>query len=70
MVTHGARMALLSNPHTQLRAGQKYIPQMRESDLKRLAASHDINPEMGAYLRRRFPRTPPAGRNPGPGKKA
>ncbi len=52
--SYKARMALLANPHTPLKAGLNYIPHVNGGDLRRLAANHDINPEIRAYLARRL----------------
>lgn len=52
--SHKARLALLSNPHTPLKAGLNYIPFVNRGDLQQLAASHDTNPEIRACLARRL----------------
>jgi len=50
--TRAARMALISNPHTPLRAVYGYVPLMNGEDLRRLATSRDVNPEITEYLTR------------------
>jgi len=50
--TRAARIALISNPHTPLRAVYGYVPLMNGEDLRRLATSRDVNPEISEYLAR------------------
>ena len=54
LTSYAARLALLANPHAPLRAAVRYVAGIRAEDLRKLAGSHDINPEIGAYLRGRF----------------
>ena len=50
--TRAARMSLLANPKTPLRTVYGYIPLMAGTDLRKLALSKDINPEVALHLRR------------------
>ena len=50
--TRAARMSLLANPKTPLRTVYGYIPLMAGTDLRKLAVSKDINPEIAVYLKR------------------
>jgi len=50
--TRAARMSLLANPKTPLRTVYGYIPLMAGTDLRKLALSKDINPEVALYLKR------------------
>jgi len=52
LTTRGARFALLSNPHTPLRAVYGYVPLMSGEDLRRLAISRDISSDVSTYLLR------------------
>jgi hypothetical protein len=46
-----ARLALVGNPRTPLVAAQRHVPLLQLADLKRIAASHDVNPEVATYIR-------------------
>ncbi len=50
--TRTARMSLLANPKTPLRNVYGYVPLMAGTDLRKLAVSKDINPEVAQYLKR------------------
>ena len=52
ITTRAARLALLGNPHTPLRAVYGYVPLLSGEDLRRLAVSKDVNPDVAAYLTR------------------
>jgi len=52
VTTRAARLALLGNPHTPLRAVYGYVPLMSGEDLRRLAISKDINPDVAQHLTR------------------
>jgi hypothetical protein len=53
LTSYAARLALLANPHAPLRAALRYVSGIRAEDLRKLAGSHDVNPEIAAYLRGR-----------------
>jgi hypothetical protein len=54
--SYGASLALVSSPRANLRAVQRYIPMLRADDLRRLATSHDTNPEVAAFIRNQLQR--------------
>ena len=54
MSAYPTRLALVSNPHTPVEISLKHLPGIRAGDMRRLAASRDISPELGANLRKRF----------------